>query len=61
MFRCTLFVLTNSVFHNKFQQKKCIHICVPSYFIDIVVYIIFYVNVHFCLYKSAKIELNILL
>lgn len=33
---------------------------VPSYFIDIFLYIISYVNVHFCCsYKSAKIKLDI--
>lgn len=56
MFKCRD-VRTNKfgvIINLSFQQKKCIHICVPSYFINTIVYIILYVNVHFCLYKSAK-------
>lgn len=46
-----------------FNRKKCIpRMCVPSYFIDIFLYIISYVNVHFCHTRtSAKIKLDILL
>lgn len=65
MLRC---VLTRSMLHVVFMlivltEKKCIHVCVPSYFIDIIVYIIPYVNVHFCCSscKSAKIKPNVLL
>lgn len=65
MYRCTSrCVLTGSMlrFYIHVYQKKCIHECVPSYFIDIFFfYIIFYVNVHFCccfLIRAQEIKLE---
>lgn len=59
-----LCVLTGSMFRFiysrlSFIRKNVYTSCVPSYFIDIFLYIISYVNVHFCCsYKSAKIKLG---